>query len=451
MRHVWLFGLALLGCSSDALPPADVVFLTGHEEDVWTASPPPTRVQVELVLTDGRVDLGQAQVPVTKLTIATPPIDTGRIGSFEATGYDASGSVVVRGATVPFLLYGIEGISVPIFVARTGGWSRPPSALEHPHHHALAEVAVHEYVLIVGGDAVADSNPAVPDVYDFATWSTSRNQLPLQRTPKSMAIVRGALLAIDDLDATWISLVGDETVAAKMAEGLTFGEIAGGETVALPDGTRYVVGGTRMAGDPTAKVLRIDDSGNFRTLTLAVPRLGAAAAVVGGKLVVAGGSASGPGAEVMSDGQTSFAPIDIPAEPTTGLGLGELNATTAVLAGGKDPVTGMATAVRTFNPTCTGGCVLADLGVAVPMVLQRTKLFSLATGKVLVVGETEDEENHTFMIDTSSAAPTIAEHPLRERRKGATPVLLPNSQVALLGGEDPLSGAPILDFEAFFP
>src|SRR6266536_5229447 len=44
VRHPELFALALISCSSDALPPADVIFLAGHENDVWTASPPAARV-----------------------------------------------------------------------------------------------------------------------------------------------------------------------------------------------------------------------------------------------------------------------------------------------------------------------------------------------------------------------------------------------------------------------
>ena len=50
--------------------------------------------------------------------------------TFEATGVDATGSVVVRGRSLSgILLAGVSGGVIPIFVQRVNQWARPPGGL----------------------------------------------------------------------------------------------------------------------------------------------------------------------------------------------------------------------------------------------------------------------------------------------------------------------------------
>jgi hypothetical protein len=411
----------------------------------------PVSVKAELVEGGQRTLLGQAAAPASGLSIASPPVPNGTIASFEATALDATGVAVIRGATVPFLLYGgVEGVSVPVFIGRIGKWSRLPDSMEHAHRHAVVASALHEYIIVAGGDASASSNPAVPDFYDLATFATLRGQTPFPRTPKSMAAVKAALLLIDEAGGTWLDLTNDKTNEAVAPSGLAFSEVAGGDTVALADGTLYIIGATRSAGEQTAKVLRIDTDGYFRAVPLATPRLGAAAASIGGKLVVAGGSADGAGVEVLNANQDAFDPVPFPSDATQGLGIAQLEGSTAILAGGQDSTSGTSSPVRTLDVSCNATCTTATVDLP-PVVLQQTRVFSVASGKVVVVGEsTSDGESHAFSI-VAGAAPSMVELPFRERRKGATAVMLLNGEAGLVGGDQVDTGAPSLTVEAFAP
>jgi hypothetical protein len=227
-----------------------------------------------------------------------------------------------------------------------------------------------------------------------------------------------------------------------------FSEVTGGDVLEIADGNQFIVGATRASGDPTAKVLRIDRYGTLRALTLSTPRRGAAAGVVGGNIVVWGGSAEGVGAEVLNKTEDAFTPLPFAPDATVGLGVGTFDGTTALLAGGKDPVTGAAAPFRTFDVTCAMDCATSELAVA-PAALQRTHVFPLAAGNLLLTGDSDDGEFHAYSLLTASGTPEIVERPLRERRKAATALLLPNGQPAVLGGENPDTADPVLNIETF--
>jgi hypothetical protein len=399
--------------------------------------------------------VGEATAPASVITISNPGIQAGTVASFEATGFDASGTPIVRGTSVPFVIYTLDAAQIPIFVARTSAWSRPPQNLGLARNFPVVTVAWHQYIISAGGEvkdpAAPDVavSPAVPDVYDAIDWEALKRQPAFPRAPKSMVLVGTTLLCIDDAGATWIDLYDDRQANETAPPGLTFAEVAGGSVYELADGSSYVVGGTRPSGDPTSKVLRIDKSGLLKSITLAAPRLGAAAGVVGGNLVVWGGSADGPGAEVLNKTEDGFTSLPFAPDPSRGLGLATFDGSTALLAGGKDPMTGAAAPLRTFDVTCSADCTASELAMA-PLALQRTRVFSLAAGNLLMTGDSDDGEFHAFNLLTSSGMPEMTERPLRERRRNATALLLPNGQPGVLGGEDPDTATPVLSIETFF-
>jgi hypothetical protein len=167
-------------------------------------------------------------------------------------------------------------------------------------------------------------------------------------------------------------------------------------------------------------------------------------------LVVVGGSSSGDWAEALSAKENGFAPLPLTAASTAGLGLAPLDEKMAVVAGGKDLSTGASASVRIFDSMCTLGCTTSDV-VMLPTALARTKVFVVGGGKILVVGESDDGENHAFVVDTSAAPVSVVEQPLREPRKEATALVLPNTLPGLAGGIRVDTGAPALTIEAFFP
>src|SRR5687768_8163568 len=89
--------LLALGCSSDP-PVLSVDIVTGHEKDTFTQAPAVTRVDITARSVEGDVTLSASAAP-------GGTFDFGEVGSeelltFEATGVDATGSVVVRGRSL---------------------------------------------------------------------------------------------------------------------------------------------------------------------------------------------------------------------------------------------------------------------------------------------------------------------------------------------------------------
>jgi hypothetical protein len=450
MRKIAALSVLAWGCSSGSIPPSNVIFLAGHETDLWTRDPAPAKVQVDLVTPDKRTPLGETPATSTGMQLPENGIAQSTYARFDASALDGNSAVVAHGSSLTFYLPDLFGLTIPIFLARSGGWSRPPDALEHAHKKPVVVTALDEFVIAAGGDPVAGVDGAVPDFYDLANWVTLKSQPPLPRAPKSAAVVYGVMLVIDDAGATWLDLGNDRTDQAKAPDGLTFAEIAGGNTVRMSDGSQLVVGATRSKGDPTAKVLRIAQDRTLSFLSLNTARLGAAAGLVGNKLVVAGGSTAGAGVEVLNDNQSAFVTLGVPADPTTGLGLAGLDGTKALLAGGKDPMTGAAASARTLDVGCGAACTTTDLG-PLPATLQGARVFSGDSGKALVIGEADDGETHAFLLSIGSQL-EVTETPLRERRKGATATILPNGQVGLIGGvSTDGSESAVSTLEAFIP
>jgi hypothetical protein len=467
MRHLRIafafFGCtsAFLGCgTSDALPPPDAALYVGQETDAWLAAPQAQRVQVDLIALDGsRTALTTQPAPAPIQADATTPTiiplpeqhyGAPTIGTFEATGLDGTGAPVLRGNSVYYIMDGIYAVRIPIFLGRVGTWARPPYSLEHQHVHPVVST-VYEMLIAAGGDPIAGVDPSVPDLYDAAAWQTLHNQPALPLAPKSMASVGTNVLTLNDSTATWLDLQTETTQPlATSAITLNFADVAGGETLEAPDGPRYIIGGTRQDGTPTDKVLVVDTQLAPTVLSLTTPRLGAAAGFVGTALVVAGGAPDGPMAEILKPGATAFTPLAFPTDPTAGLGLAALDGKTAIVAGGKDPQ-GVASSVRTFDITCTDACTTSELMFQLPS-LTRTKVFALSPSQLLVVGEADDGTNHALLLDPTSSPPANpVEIELKEPRAKATPVLMPNGQVALVGGIRTSDAMPAMNLELFIP
>jgi hypothetical protein len=279
-----------------------------------------------------------------------------------------------------------------------------------------------------------------------------------------MALVGPMMLLADESGATWLDLSMDPTTTAPTdlkkevtAAGLGWAEVAGGSSVAVTNGARFIVGATRSDGMPTDKVLFIDGSFHQKVsdqpdpeqITLGTPRIGAAAAILGSTLVVVGGSDAGPMIEVLPAGMKKFATLPFPPDATQGHGVAAIDATTGIIAGGKDP-TGMPAPTRTFDLNCTDNCMTTELP-PVPLALTRTSVFVVSATQILVVGETDDGENHAFWLDRSAAMPAFVAKDLREPRLHATPSVLPNGYPGLVGGQLKSDGSPALNIEAFIP
>jgi hypothetical protein len=472
MRHAWI-ALALWGCTSDAVPPPDVALSVGQESTAWVDAPQAKSIEVDLVPSGGGApakltEVGAptpAVVDITKPSALIVPIPeehfTGSvIASFEAKGLDAAGNAVLHGKSIYYSMTSIYAVRIPIFVGRAQTWARPVSRLASEHLRPLV-TTLYELLIAAGGDPIPGKDPAVPDFFDTAVWQTVGSQPPLPRAPKSMASIGTKLVMIDNAGGSWVNLSDDTT--GKLPDpnpSLDFSQVAGGDTFEQP-GLRFIIGGTRLEGAPTDKVLVLNDqpdkvSGSV--LTLSTPRLGATAGFMGTTLVVVGGSATGAGVEILPKDATSFMPLAYPPDATAGLGFAPLDDKTALLVGGQDPMGTAPSPLRTIDVTCTATCAATEVGMP-PMPLNRTKVFVLGPSQILFAGEADDGMNsgvnHVFSIDPSQTPPfTPMEIGFKDGRSRAkaTPARMPNGQVALVGGYL-LDGmqSPATSLEIFIP
>ena len=225
--------------------------------------------------------------------------------------------------------------------------------------------------------------------------------------------------------------------------GLTFSEVSGGATLALSDGTLFIVGCTRTSGEPTAKVLRVGVDGKFSAVSLATPRLGSAAAVVGDTLVVVGGNTTRAGVEVLRAGESAFGPLAFPPEasgsPEAGssLVLAQAGNQTLVLGGNgtEGPLP-----VRTLDFSCTAAAARWFRSRCLPLPSPGPWRFPSRPGF----------RSWWASPPTARRTPSSSMVPRRRRPspsalfgcgEGATGVTLPNGQVALVGGSGVETGA----------
>ncbi|MEI9947806.1 MAG: hypothetical protein WDO74_02230 [Pseudomonadota bacterium] len=440
-----LFGFLLLpACSSNYLTDGVITITTGQEPDAWTVEPAAESVRVEMVQSS-RTTLANVAAPVTSVSIGTDGPQNA-VATFDATGFDASGSVVMKGSTVPLGIYGFEDAQIALFMGRVGGLSRAPGDLVFPRRHPQVAVLYHGYLLIAGGEEAR----ANLDVYDMALWLAAPKQPALPKAPDCWAVAGPKLLLIDDDGALWLDMSTYVTSAVDAPVSLDFADIIGGETIGSPGDPQYIVGATRATGKATNVVVRVDPDATLHLMKLRTPRLGAAATIVNGQLLVVGGAATGAGAEVSNGAGTGFTPLPFPADVTVGAAMVAQNASTVVLAGGRDPETGEFAGFRTMDLECAEDCTQAEIANS-DFAFDHPRLFALSEAQLLAVGEQpKTGETHVFTFDTGIGH-AQNEFALRVPRSGASAYLLPNGQVGVLGGYALDDEAPATSVELFFP
>jgi len=442
-----LLGVLLLpACSDNYLTDGVVQISTGQESDAWTMDPEAKKVVLELVQSTKRTTLANVPAPATRISLGTGgPQDV--VANFEATAFDANANAVMKGWGVQLGVLGFESAQVALFMGRLGGLSRAPGNLVFGWPHPRVAVLYHGYLLISGGDDAS----ANLDVYDMARWVAAPQQPQLPKVPGSWAVSGSKLLVIDHTGAVWLDMSTNKTSAVEPPVDLNYESILGGETVVIPDGSQYIVGATRASGEPTDQVLRVDSDGTLHLLKLHTPRLGAAAAIADGQLLVVGGSDTGAGAEVENSAGTGFKELPFEADAKQGAAMVAVDDSTVILAGGRDPAGDDEIAgFRTMDLNCAADCAQVEIANA-PFAYAHPRLFLLSDGQLSAVGEdAETGETHVFTFDPGIGH-ALVEFPLRTPRAGASAFLAPNGQVGVLGGTALDDDTPASSVELFFP
>ncbi len=444
--HLRVALVATLASSCGEARSLSIDLTAGYETDVFSQDPAVTRVVIRATTADGSSSFEVESEPGGSFNLGE--FSDQEFLSFDVFGETAEGDVVVRGRSLTLPVGAIASESVPLFVQRLEGFSRPPGELARAHVHAPAGVVDEQFILAFGGDAAFGENgpadPGLGDFYDVLSLAGGEASSILPRTPRSLVVRSSIILLIDDEGSTVLDS-SDQTTDRDPPGDLRFEEVSGGRTIESDDGTSYVVGCTRPE-TPSNAILALDQNGDFSEIRLATPRSGCGATFVPDVgLVVFGGSAEGKAFEVVESGGTLRAlPFD--ADATAGAAL-VLSSDEIVLALGglRD---GAPAATRFFDLRCQADCAPDELAAAaLPALQTRGEAFKFEGG-VLAIGENDEGETLAFKVQLPDGQVTPL--PFRERRFGATPVPAPNGTLMVVGGVQP-SSAPALTVEAFFP
>lgn len=400
--------------------------VTGDETDTFSRAPAPVELRVDSVDSSGnKSTLATLHLPATTIDLGSR--DQSTVATLQVTGTDSDNNRVVYGQSIPLQFGALDGLTVPIFVQRTGELAGMPGPLSDARPEPELAVFAGRY-LFVGGGSDATLATAT-QLYDFAAFAPLVAPPLLPRVPRSVAFVGVVALLIDDAGASSFDFSQNTSSDATAPAGGSFGDVAGGATVFASDGSQYVVGATRTTGAPTSAVLAFDANGTPSWASLTEPRLGAAATWVQGRgLVVAGGSASGAGVEIVGPGAAMGYTLDYPADASTASGAATLDSGHVLLAGGTT-LAGDSAGVRAIDLMCAQ-CAPTPWG-ALPVTLSPAQVFASDASDALIVGDDSAGTTHVFRATPTGPAQEVG---TRVPHTGARAIVSPVGSVVLFGG-----------------
>jgi hypothetical protein len=425
--------LALAACSASSSGTLRIV--TGEETDTFSRPPAPVKLLVDSVDGAGnKRTLATVALPTSSVDLGA--IATNAVGTIQVTGTGADGGELVSGQSLPIAFGALDGVTIPIFVQRTGELARMPKPLSDARPTPTLALFGGRFLFVGAGGEPSLAHTT--QLYDFAFLAPVIGPPSLPRVPKSVAFVQMVGWLIDDGGATQYDFSANTSSDAAAPAGGSYGDVAGGATVSASDGSQYVVGATRTTGMPTATVLAFDPNGIPSWRFLAAARLGAAATWVDGRgLVVAGGSESAAGVEVLGIGASTGSALAYPADASTGAGASTLDAQHILLAAGVT-TGGHDAGVRIIDLGCGARCSPTPWAT-LPATLSSAQAFANNSGNVLVVGSDMTGASHVYRLTPTSAT----EVPTKVPHTGASALVSPVGSVVLFGG------AP--EIESFVP
>ncbi len=462
--------LMLVACSADPIPSGRYIVNTGQETDTLTMAPAPETFTLSSV--------DSSTYKPTVISTSDKPIDSidvGITGSnfFMVQGEDLDGVRRVQATSYAINATQLAGYDVPLFLGRTDAFCRPPGNLSTTGqgNHPPVGIFWGQTLWMAGGGSI---NQIVSEGYDLVSWapSTPPSVIQTMTCPSLPCQFRSIANYIGEfglgIGSDWAVSVDItlQTTAAVDASTATKGgmsswlEVSGGRTIDAITGASYVVGPTR--GDTASSmVLELNTKGDLIAQPLSTPRQQAAAAYINTNashgLLVVGGSLNGAGAEFLDDSGTAFVALPYPADSVVGAALlAEPTGSRVWRVGGMNSPTDPTPApTLVYDLTCKTDCTPEPLP-AYDLVVTNAIGFSFGTtggtdsdgGVVIddrrvVIGELDDGTMVAWRVTTTGATPI----PVREPRKYATVLSLPNGFAALIGGTLISNGNPATSIE----
>lgn len=415
---------SLLACTDD--PSATITLTLGEELDAMSRNPAPNTLVVELLDVDGKpTEIARTGLPTDELSLGSR--ERTEVRALRVTAVDGAGKALLKGESLYLQFGALENASSPleVFLQRAGELARMPrgpGSFDAP----LLGVTVARYVVATSGTSLL--------LYDLLLLKPITGLPAFTRPAKSMVTFGTAALVIDEQGASTVDLSTGASQELVAPAGGTFAEIAGGNTVVLPDGSAFVVGGTRATGGPSSRVLSITKEGAVAFVTLATPREGACAAWVEGRgLLVVGGSAIGPGAEVIAPGTVQGAGLAYAPDAVKGCGASTLDASHVLVAGGVGSPVDVAGSAppRVLDLACAAMCTPLVWPATPPLPLIRAEAITLAPDAVFLAGDDATGTTRAFRASAGALAEIAVKAPRRNARIVALPV---KGTIGLFGG-----------------
>jgi hypothetical protein len=432
-RPAFALLFAIVACSSS--PSGTLQIVTGGELDTFSRAPQPASLEVDAVDASGnKRTLAKASLPVSSIDLGS--LDPNATGTLQVTGTGSDGNRLIYGQSLPILFGALDGLTLPIFVQRTGELARMPGPLSDARSAPLLALLAGRFLLVSAGSDSSLSHTT--QLYDFASFAPIAAPRSLTRVPKSIAWVGMVAWLIDEAGATEFDFSTGKSLEVTAPAGGSFGDVSGGATVFATDGSQYIVGATRTTGAPTQAVLFVDTKGNSSWIALSARRLGAGATWVDGRgLVVAAGSATAGGVEVLSAGATSGALLSYPPDPAAGGAAATLDPQHVILAGGVT-TDGQDPGIRAVDLGCNAQCGAAPWA-PLPVSLAPAQLFASGPGDALVVGDDPSGTTRVYRLSMSAATAV----PTKVMHTGARALVSPVGSVVVVGGAN--------EIESFLP
>ena len=386
VRLFFLSLVLLLPACSQARTAVSVDVTAGQETAAFGEAPAVTTFAVTVTSLDGAIDVTATGAP-------GQTFDFGDFDDFEQITVTLDGSAesgqVMGGQTLTGLLLSTILGDIPVFAQRRGQWSRPSGGFAASHVNGVVTVidgSLPDDPRRHGGDEGHRRRPPGTSMRSICSASPATQRSPVF-VPVPLTIVPVPASSNNpDTQALFLSAGSPElydytqgadntdNAPLTMPTGITsWTDVTGGAVLSDGNGRAFVVGATRSGGATTAVLdVEVDADGDvvLTDFPLNVARAGAAAAYIADVgLVVAGGSSSLAGVEVLSPTATAFAPQGnsppirwpaprrSPTESRGGVGL----------VGGVQTGGAIGPRVQVALSTCTMGCMAAAIAaLAVP-------------------------------------------------------------------------------------
>ena len=402
-------------------------------------SPALTKLQITAVQSaDASTLLATAALPATTINLGQLDTNAAPV-SINVSGLDATGTRRVFGASLPVQYGALADVTIPIFVQRTGEFARLPGPLSDSRGAPALAVLQGQFLLIGGGSDASLSKTT--QLFDFGAFETLGSP-PSIRVPKSIALVGTVAWIIDETGGTYFDFSDGAYGDIPVPPMGRFADVAGGPRSSTRPGRSTSSAGRGRAARRPRRSSRSRAGnqayplGRPSWLTLAEPRLGAAAAWVEPiGLIVAGGNGMTTGAtgiEVVRPGLTTGAALPFPADPSTGAGAAALDAHDVLLAGGATPSLedpGVRAIDLDCTPSASSTCI--KTWATLPFALGSAQAFAWTAGDALLVGnQFKTGATYAFRLTKKGAT----EVPTKVPHSNARAVWSPVGSVVLFGG-----------------